>query len=202
MFTGIVDHTARVHSIEKHAGGLRLVLETSIQDPDVGESIAVDGVCLTVTDPVNDAGLVSFDVSPETVSLTTMGGYHRGQGVHVERALRVGDRLGGHWVTGHVDGCVTLSDRSKEGAYVRLRFSGVPESCRRFCVAKGSIALAGISFTINTVSNDGFTIMCIPHTQAITHCSNWHPDYCCHVEYDYLLKGASYREEAVCQTVC
>jgi len=200
MFTGIVDHTASVHSVESHAGGLRLVLATRIHDPDLGESIAVDGVCLTVMDAVTESGLLSFDVSPETVSLTNMGAYEKGQSVHIERALRVGDRLGGHWVTGHVDGCVVLAEKTQAGEYLCLRFSGVPENSRHFCVTKGSIALAGISFTINTVTEDGFTIMCIPHTQDVTHCSSWQPGYRCHVEYDYLLKGAYQREESLCQT--
>ncbi len=193
MFTGIVSHTARIQACLPNAtGGLRFQIATHITDPVLGESISIDGVCLTVAEH-DSSGLLSFDVSPETLAVTLFNDYQPNRLVHVERGLRVGDRLGGHWVTGHADGHVRLSKREVVGDYLAFTLSEVPKDCRVYCVKKGPIALAGISLTINALTDDGFTVMCIPHTQDITHCSQWSEGERYHVEYDYLLKGVAAR---------
>ncbi len=190
MFTGIIDHTARLLSITPRGGGAVLQVQTQFTDLTLGESIALDGACLTV-ESMTDTGIAEFYISPETIAVTNLSQCQVGQGLHCERALCVGDRLGGHWVTGHVDELVTLTDKQVVGESMRLRFSGSAKHIQRYCVHKGSIALAGVSLTLNTVSEDTFEVMLIPHTLSMTHCKDWAVGDVCHVEYDYLLKWAA-----------
>ena len=175
MFTGLVEDTGSVERVTGTASGERIVVTTDLDlhDTDIGDSIAVDGVCLTVTALEHGAGgqktRVSFDAGPETLKVTAFRGVVRpGRRVHLERALRLGDRLGGHIVAGHVDGTGTLRERRPQGDTLYLSFTA-PETVLELCIPKGSITIDGVSLTINGVDDGGFEVWLIPHTLTKTH---------------------------------
>jgi riboflavin synthase len=168
MFTGLVEDTGRVVSAERRSDALVLGVRPgriALADLVVGESICHDGTCLTVTDLGPDAYRVL--AGAETLARTTLGGLAVGKRVNLERALRVGDRLGGHWVTGHIDGTAELTVRTDLGANLVLGFRAAP-ALLRYIVEKGSIAVAGVSLTVNAVDGDGFSVAIIPHTRDHT----------------------------------
>jgi riboflavin synthase len=170
MFTGIVTDIGRVRTLE-HRGDLRARIGTAY-DPagiDIGASIACDGVCLTVVDRGRDAAGGWFDVqiSSETLSKSTLGGWQVGQPVNLERALRVGDELGGHIVSGHVDGTALVVSVRDEGESTRVRFRA-PDHLAGFIAPKGSVALNGTSLTVNEVEGAEFGVNLIPHTKEVT----------------------------------
>lgn len=170
MFTGIVTDIGRIDAHSVHDGGVRLHVATqSLADSDdpfqLGESIAVAGVCLTVT-AITPTGF-NADVSGETLRLTTLGQRGVGDPVNLERALRAGDRLGGHLVSGHVDGIGTLRARRPDGLSERFGFSA-PPALRRYIAVKGSITVDGVSLTVNAIDDAGFVVNLIPHTLAQT----------------------------------
>lgn len=185
MFTGIIQHQAQCQQILTRSSGLSIQLATPYLDAELGESIAVNGVCLTVVD--NQQGLLSFDVSPETLSKTVFSALKSGDFCHVERALQLGDRLGGHFVYGHVDQTIILTAMKAHGDYTELTFSVDPENAA-YLVPKGSVACHGISLTINTCGEDFFTVMIVPHTLENTQIGTWQVEDEIHVEYDYLAK--------------
>jgi riboflavin synthase len=166
MFTGIVTDVGRVRSIERR-GDTRVVIETvyNTASIEIGASICCSGACLTVVD--KDAGWFAVDVSGETLDKTNLGDWAEGTRVNLERALKVGDELGGHIVTGHVDCVAEVTERASEGDSVRFRFR-VPESMAKYIAAKGSVALNGVSLTVNDVAGAEFGINIIPHTQEKT----------------------------------
>ena len=170
MFTGIVTDMGHVRALERR-GDLRARIGTAYDagSIDLGASIACDGVCLTVVDRGADAGGAWFDVdvSAETVSKTNLGTWEVGRRVNLERALRVGDELGGHIVSGHVDGLAEVVSVADEGASTRVVLRA-PEALARFIAPKGSVALNGTSLTVNEVSGREFGINFIPHTKAVT----------------------------------
>ncbi len=169
MFTGIVTDIGRVLETE-HAGDLRARIGTvyDVAGIDIGASIACDGVCLTVvalgTDP---QGWFDVQVSGETLSKTTVGAWSPGHRVNLERALRVGDELGGHIVSGHVDGLAEVVAVRPEGGSVRVSFRA-PDALAGFIAPKGSICLNGTSLTVNEVDGATFGVNFIPHTQSVT----------------------------------
>lgn len=170
MFTGIVEDIATILHITPVAAGRKLVVKTKmkLEQLRLGDSIAVNGVCLTATSCQNEGGspstwIVSFDVGPETLSMTTLGKLRTGDHVHVEQALRLADRLGGHLVQGHVDGVGSLKSKGPEGSALRLTFAAPPEVLR-YCIYKGAVAIDGVSLTINRVHTDGFDVCLVPHT--------------------------------------
>ena len=167
MFTGLIETVGTVTRIDVGAVSARLRVTASFSPQDValGDSIAVNGVCLTVTDIARDT--FSFDVSPETVKRSSLRMLTPGSSVNLERALRVGDRLGGHLVTGHVDCLATVRERREVAGNWLFRFQ-VPAEWQRLIVAKGSISIDGISLTVNDVTSDGFTINITPHTAQQT----------------------------------
>lgn len=167
MFTGIVADIGELRAATRIAAGTRLRLATGLDVADfaLGESIAVNGVCLTV-DAVGD-GDFSADASPETLRRSSLGGLRPGSRVNLERALRPIDRLGGHFVLGHVDGVGQLTNRRSEGEFVLLSFSASREVAR-YLVGKGSVAVDGVSLTVAALSGDGFTVAAIPHTLGRT----------------------------------
>lgn len=168
MFTGLVEDTGRIVSAERRSDALVLGVRPgriALADLAVGESICHDGTCLTVTDLGPDAYHVL--AGAETLARTTLGSLAVGKRVNLERALRVGDRLGGHWVTGHIDGTGELAVRDDLGANLVLGFRAAP-ALLRYIVEKGSIAVAGISLTVNAVDGDGFSVAIIPHTRDHT----------------------------------
>lgn len=170
MFTGIVTDIGRVRDITK-SGDTRARIETAYEADtiDIGASIACDGVCLTVVDRGREGTQSWFDVefSAETLSKTNLDTWAAGKPVNLERALRVGDELGGHIVSGHVDGVAEVVSMTPEGDSTRIRFR-VPGSFARFIAPKGSVALNGTSLTVNEVEGAVFGVNLIPHTMQVT----------------------------------
>ena len=168
MFTGIVQAVGRVRTIEKRGADARLALDAAglgLEDVAIGDSIAVAGVCLTVV--ALDASGFAFDVSPETLSRTTLGTLAAGDPVNLEKSLRLADRLGGHLVAGHVDGVGKVVAVHDDGAAQRWIFSA-PLALARYIAVKGSIAIDGTSLTVNEVDGNTFGVTLIPHTLAVT----------------------------------
>lgn len=167
MFTGLVESCGRVVAAEPEPPGLRLVVEdaTVATDARLGDSICTSGCCLSV---VAIAGSrLTFQLGPETLARTTLGGRGVGMTVNLERSLRFGDRLGGHLVTGHVDGIGRLILRRREGDWESCRFSATPAMLEQMAT-KGSVAVDGVSLTIVDVDADSFGVALIPHTLACT----------------------------------
>ncbi len=172
MFTGIVQDVGRIVSLERRAGDVRLriaVTNLTLDHTTPGDSIAVSGMCLTALDLDKTRGAQSFaaDVSNETLSLTTLGALAVGSRVNLEPALRAGDALGGHLVSGHVDGLGEVLSIESDARSVRMRF-GCPPSLARYFARKGSVAIDGVSLTINEVGATDFGVNLIPHTQTVT----------------------------------
>jgi riboflavin synthase len=167
MFTGIIEETGEVESFARAPGSWRLkVLARGIQGHGaLGESIAVNGCCLTAVD--FDGSAVTFDVLEETRRLTNLHSIVPGAPVNLERSLRADSRLGGHFVTGHVDGRGVIEIFEARGKDHYLRVRG-PEGCGRLLVVKGSVAVDGISLTVAEVEGDSFAVWIIPHTLAVT----------------------------------
>lgn len=169
MFTGIVQDVGRVASLERRGGDLRIriaVERLSLAGTQPGDSIAVSGVCLTALDLLPPESFAA-DVSNETLALTTLGTLEVGSRVNLEPALRAGDPLGGHLVSGHVDGLGEVLDIVADARSVRMRF-GCPAALARYVARKGSIAIDGVSLTINDVGDADFSVNLIPHTQTVT----------------------------------
>lgn len=166
MFTGIIQAVGRVAAIERRDGDARLhIAGLPLADGALGESIAVSGVCLTAVAFSADGFFA--DVSAETLACTTLGDWRVGQAVNLERALAVGDRLGGHIVTGHVDGVGEVVARRPDGRSERFTLRA-PAELARYIAAKGSITVDGVSLTVNTVSGGEFGVNIVPHTLAHT----------------------------------
>jgi riboflavin synthase len=160
MFTGLVREVGTVASFEDG----RLRVESSIAAA-IGDSVAIDGVCLTVVD--GDRKTLAFDAVPETLRRTTLGRLQAGARVNLEPALRAGEALGGHYVQGHVDGVGTIRSVEPEGDGKRV-WIDAPEEILRYCVEKGSIAVDGVSLTIADLDADGFAVALVPHTLEVT----------------------------------
>ena len=168
MFTGIVQDLGRVQSLEQRDGDVRMVIRCQQLDPSrwaIGDSICVQGCCLTAVEIVDRT--FAADVSRETLSLTTLGELRPGAGVNLEPSLRAGDSLGGHLVSGHVDGVARIDSISGDARSQRLRIS-VPQELARYIARKGSVAVDGVSLTVNEVDGAVFGVNIIPHTQTVT----------------------------------
>lgn len=167
MFTGLVQATGTLLAVTEVADGRRLTLECPFEarDLELGASVAVDGVCLTVVDA--SAGKASFDAAFETLRATTLGDKVTGAKVNLEPALRMGDALGGHLVSGHVDGVGRLRSLQMRGEAWEVWFDA-PPPLHRYIAPKGSITVQGVSLTVNDVDGDGFMVGIIPHTLSVT----------------------------------
>lgn len=187
MFTGLVETQGTVVSVAPEGSGQRLVLASSLFGSDIqlGESIAINGVCLTVVD--HGAGQAAFQLAPETLRRSNLGELKPGYAVNLERALRLGDRLGGHWVQGHVDGLATLKGRRPDGDWEMFDFE-LANDLGRYVVAKGSITLNGVSLTVAHVDDECFSVALIPHTLSITNLEALKPGMKVNVEVDILAK--------------
>jgi riboflavin synthase len=187
MFTGIIEATGRVSRVEPRGGGTRVTLETArpLRALALGESIAVNGACLTVV-AMKDRRF-TVEVSPETLRRTTLGALAAGTRVNLERSLRVGDRLGGHIVQGHVDGVGTLDAITPDREWSLYRFHA-PAALARYLVEKGSIAIDGVSLTVFACRGTRFSVALIPHTLAVTTLGERKPGDRVNVEADVLLK--------------
>jgi len=183
MFTGIVREVGTVDAFD----GSRLVvvaMETAAGST-VGDSVAVAGVCLTVVE--NDDGRLAFDVVPETLARTALGGLERGRAVNIEPSLRVGDQLGGHVVQGHVDGLGQVRSVREDGFARRLTIAAEP-ALLRYVVEKGSVAVDGVSLTVADVDADSFVVSLIPETLERTNLGDARPGRPVNIEVDVLAK--------------
>lgn len=168
MFTGIVQAIGQVKALESRGGDARMTIDFGRLDTTgihIGDSICVQGCCLTAVE-LHGKSFVA-DVSSETLSLTTLGSLEPGSSVNLEPSLRAGDPLGGHLVSGHVDGVGTVISVTGDARSQRLRFS-VPRELARFIARKGSVAVDGVSLTVNEVEGAEFGVNVIPHTQQVT----------------------------------
>ncbi len=168
MFTGLIEGVGAVCALEPHGGDLRLRVDVGtlpFADVALGESIAVSGACLTVVE--FDATTFAADVSTETLALTTLGGLRVGHAVNLERAMRPSDRLGGHLVSGHIDGIGRVEQIWNDARAQRWRFAA-PPALMKYIATKGSICVDGVSLTVNAVDGMGFEVALIPHTVAQT----------------------------------
>jgi riboflavin synthase len=168
MFTGIVQGVGTVRALEPHGGDVTIVLDTgsvALEGVELGGSIAVSGVCLTATR--FDRSSFAADVSRETLSLTTLGQWQVGTRVNLEKALLAGQALGGHYVTGHVDGVGEVVSRHDDARSVRMEFR-VPAELARYVARKGSICIDGVSLTVNGAQGDRFDVNLVPHTLEVT----------------------------------
>lgn len=167
MFTGIVEEMGAVTAMERTLAGTRMVIlaSTVMGDLKIGDSVSVNGACLTVV-TTSDRDF-AVEISPETLSVTTLGHLSAGAPVNLERAMKLNERIGGHLVAGHVDGVGTIRSRHQEGNAIFFTVEA-PQEVLRYCVVKGSITVDGISLTINDVNDHGFTVAVIPHTAKVT----------------------------------
>lgn len=190
MFTGIVTDVGQVRHIEQR-GDTHVVIAThyDVAKIDLGASIACSGACMTVTDKgVTDGeNWFAFSASGETLSKTTLGDWQVGTRVNLERAMRLGDELGGHIVTGHVDGVAEVVSVVPEGESVRVELEA-PGDLARYIAPKGSAALDGISLTVNEVDGSRFGINVIPHTQQVTTFGGLKPGMKINMEIDLLAR--------------
>ncbi|HJN04416.1 MAG TPA: riboflavin synthase [Alphaproteobacteria bacterium] len=194
MFTGIVTDVGTVRTVEA-AGDLRIEIETAFDTvaTDIGASIACSGPCLTVVD--KGPGWFAVNASAETRSRTTLGNWKKGTKVNLERALRVGDEMGGHIVTGHIDGTATVVECHDEGDSVRFTFEAAPD-LMRFVASKGSLALDGVSLTVNEVEGTRFGVNIIPYTQKATAFADLEPGGAVNLEIDLLARYVARLAEA------
>jgi riboflavin synthase len=167
MFTGIIEGLGRVAGIRPAGEGRRLTIESdfALSDTRIGDSIAVSGVCLTAV--TLSGHRFEVDVSPETAMRSTFGNCKIGQRVNLERAVRLGDRLDGHLVSGHIDGLATIAERVIRSNAILISFTA-PEAQTRYMIEKGSVAVDGVSLTINACSRQGFEVSIIPLTAELT----------------------------------
>jgi riboflavin synthase len=167
MFTGLIEDVGKVQKLERRGSSARLAIATALPAAEflIGDSVAVNGACLTVTTVAGT--LLSFDVSPETLDRSGLGRLASGDHVNLERAMRLSDRLGGHIVTGHIDCVAIVAGRREESGNILFSFK-VPTEYLRYIIEKGSVAIDGISLTVNSVTPDGFSVNIIPHTAHMT----------------------------------
>jgi riboflavin synthase len=190
MFTGIVQDVGQVTSREMRGVDARLVITTKnfdLSDTAIGDSISVQGVCLTVVSLTRDS--FTADVSHETLSLTTLGELNTGSPVNLEPALRAGDRLGGHLVSGHVDGVAHVSATHSDGDSLRVKVT-VPADLARYIARKGSVTVDGVSLTVNEVEGATFGVNLIPHTQTVTTLGRLQPGTRVNLEVDQMARYA------------
>ncbi len=193
MFTGIVTDIGRVIALED--GPLRRATIASIYAPGgitLGASISHDGACLTVVsvEPEGTGARHVVEISPETLARTTLGGWQVGTPINLERALKMGDELGGHIVQGHVDGVGEVLERTDTDGWMRLRIAA-PEAVAGFIAEKGSIAVDGVSLTVNAVAGAAFDLMIIPHTAKVTTLSRLQPGAHVNLEVDVMARYAA-----------
>lgn len=167
MFTGIVEEMGAITVLKKTLAGAKLtILATTVMaDLKIGDSVSVNGICLTVVSKTDRD--FSVEVSPETLSVTTLGNYPVGMPVNLEQAMKLNERIGGHLVAGHVDGVGVIRSRQQDANAILLAIEA-PQNILRYCVAKGSITVDGVSLTINDLNEKGFSVAIIPHTAKVT----------------------------------
>jgi riboflavin synthase len=200
MFTGIVTDVGEVTSVEERGEGLRRLTLSCRFDPAsiaLGASISCAGVCMTVVAVGEDRTRpwFSVDAAAETLAVTMVGRWHPGTQVNLERALKIGDELGGHLVSGHVDGVAELVRREDFPDMARLTFAA-PRELAKFIAQKGSVALDGVSLTVNAVDGEKFSVLIIPHTLAVTTLATLRAKDAVHLEVDMMARYAARLAEA------
>ena len=196
MFTGIVTDVGRLRAVRETNRDLRFEVETSfdLSTIDMGASISHAGCCLTIVEKGDN--WFAVEISGETISLTTLGAWKEGDPINLERAARVGDELGGHIVSGHVDGVGEVVSIESEGGSHRVKIR-VPRPLHRFIAPKGSITVDGVSLTVNEVEDDVFGVNLIPHTWDVTTLGRLAPGAKVNLEIDMLARYlARWRETA------
>ena len=189
MFTGIIESLGEVLAVETREPGRRLTIQAGnlAQGVAIGDSVAVSGCCLTVV--AANGRQLEFDAGPETLSRTILGRLTAGDAVNLERAVRVGDRLGGHFVSGHVDAVGTVLKREDAADWSRFWFQ-MPQALRTQMASKGSVAVDGVSLTLVDVEPECFSVQLIPHTLAVTTLGMLRPGDAVNLETDILAKYA------------
>lgn len=194
MFTGIVTDVGEVLSVQTRAEGLRrLKIGCSYDRATIvdGASIASNGVCMTVVAAgVEDRTWFAVDAAAETLAITTVGTWHAGTRINLERALKIGDELGGHIVAGHADGIAEIIERQQLPDMARFAIRA-PSSVSRFIAQKGSVALDGVSLTVNEVQGDIFSVLIIPHTLSVTTLGTWQSGTKINLEVDLMARYAA-----------
>jgi len=187
MFTGIIEGLGTLNAIQPSGQGARLTVasEVSLETTGIGDSIAVNGACLTAV--TISGNRFEVDVSPETLKHTTLGGARVGDRVNIERALRLGDRLDGHLVSGHIDGTGMIRQRKPLGNAIIITIS-VPKELTRYMIHKGSVAVDGVSLTINSLGPEAFEVSIIPHTAGLTTVGIKQPGSRVNIETDMIGK--------------
>ena len=185
MFTGLIETQGQIEKSIRNGQGLTLTVRTPYEALALGDSVAVDGACLTVTHFAK--GVFNAQASNETLSRTTLGRQPVGATVHLERALRVGDRMGGHFVSGHVDGLAQLLRCHRDGDAWRLSFK-VRATFMPYIASKGSVTLDGVSLTVNEVKGPQFGVVIVSYTAENTHLTTRHPGSYFNLETDILAK--------------
>ena len=186
MFTGIIDHCGIIKDIKQNPKGMTLWVETNFDDLIEGESIAINGICLTVVEP--KAGGFRLDVSPETLRVTNLQHIKQDSKINLERALRANDRLGGHFVLGHVDGICTVEKITTHDEYTEMHFANIQKQQMSYLINKGSAAVNGVSLTVNEVFENSFSVMLIPHTLERTNLEDLKETDTVNIEFDYLAR--------------
>lgn len=187
MFTGLIETTCTVKSVRPNAGGLSLTIDLGriASETHTGESIAINGVCLTITKL--DGTLASFDLSAETLAKSTLGRLKLSSEVNVERAIKVDERFGGHFVLGHVDGTATIEAIDRSGEFADIKFA-VGSELLDAMIIKGSVAVDGISLTVAGISRSGFGVSVIPETLKRTTLGKAKVGDCVNIETDIIVK--------------
>jgi riboflavin synthase len=196
MFTGLIERTCVVKSARRSADSMLLVIDLGelASDSGIGDSIAINGACLTIAGL--EGGLASFDLSAETLSKSALGELKPSSQVNVERAIKATDRFGGHFVLGHIDGTATIKAMEKRGEFADIIFAAEPELLETM-VVKGSVAVDGISLTIASMGQAGFTVSVIPETIKRTTLGKAKPGDCVNIETDMIVKTIKKRLEEI-----
>ncbi len=186
MFTGIVNHCGKILSIDRLPDRATLWIESQFEALSLGESIAVDGACLTVTD-IKDRAF-ACEVSPETLRLTIAGDYQENSLVNLERPLSLNDLVGGHLVSGHIDQTVSVAAIQSHAEFTEVTFKSIDAVNQGYLIQKGSVTINGVSLTVNEVNADGFSVMLIPHTLEKTNLSALKVGQLVNIEFDMVAK--------------
>lgn len=193
MFTGIIEQRGQVISNIDHGEANRLVIAATYQDLQMGESISVNGVCLTLLP--SRSGHLAFDVSPETLQRSTLANFKEGDAVNLERAMLASTRFGGHYVSGHVDAIAQVHNIKHIDDYIEFDLGGFDAHAALYLIPKGSITVDGVSLTINEVSNQRIKLMLVPHTLSVTTLGRLSCGQSVNIEFDYLTRVVAHQLE-------
>ncbi len=186
VFTGLIEQTGEVLANHENDCGNKLIISSNYEHLQIGESIAVNGVCLTLLS--SESGELHFDVSPETLNVTTLGSLSSGDPVNLERAMIASTRFGGHYVSGHVDTKALIKSINRLDEYIEMELEGFNSNSMYYLIPKGSITVEGVSLTINNVKNQSIKLMLVPHTLLHTTLGTLQVGQHVNIEFDYLTR--------------